>query len=231
MDKNVVLFTIALFIPFCVLTTSTLNGDMTENHMDRVVSVCSDDKEHIGIELYVNAKLRRYAIKNTNCDTEIHEGGASIHVKGVNISVELSNCFANFTTVGQVTTKRGIYTRFANDLPWKTNGTNMSEMIKNCYVTITVNCDVPNTSNKKFFKKPILVADISADDNDNITIKSILEINLDNCIQSINGLHAYLKLFDTCASVKQNNTIIPPYNLYTSNNIRIYYSNEYETCQ
>ncbi|QSV39734.1 secreted glycoprotein [Ectromelia virus WH] len=191
------LFTILMCIPFSVRTTSetVYNGD---------TSICnSDNKEYIGIEVYVDATLDE-PLRQTTCESEIHKYGASVSNGGLNISVDLLNCFLNFHTVGVYTNRDTVYAKFASLDPWTTEPINsmthddLVKLTEECIVDIYLKCEVDKT--KDFMKNGNRLKPRDFKTVPPSNVGSMIELQSDYCV---NDVTAYVKIYDECGNIKQ----------------------------
>ncbi|UVC65785.1 Chemokine binding protein [Monkeypox virus] len=169
-------------------------------------SVCdSGNKEYMGIEVYVEATLDE-PLRQTTCESEIHKYGASVSNGGLNISVDLLNCFLNFHTVGVYTNRDTVYAKFASLDPWTTEPMNsmthddLVKLTEECIVDIYLKCEVDKT--KDFMKtndNRLKPRDFKTVPPSNVG--SMIELQFDYCV---NDVTAYVKIYDECGNIKQH---------------------------
>ncbi|AUW64231.1 Chemokine binding protein [Monkeypox virus] len=169
-------------------------------------SVCdSGNKEYMGIEVYVEATLDE-PLRQTTCESEIHKYGASVSNGGLNISVDLLNCFLNFHTVGVYTNRDTVYAKFASLDPWTTEPMNsmthddLVKLTEECIVDIYLKCEVDKT--KDFMKtndNRLKPRDFKTVPPSNVG--SMIELQSDYCV---NDVTAYVKIYDECGNIKQH---------------------------
>ncbi|QEQ49718.1 Chemokine binding protein [Orthopoxvirus akhmetapox] len=181
-------------VVLCLTVSQSINSE----------TICANDNKnkYMGIEVYVEATLDE-PIRQTTCKSEIHEYGASVSNGGLNISVDLLNCFLNFHTVGVRTNLNTVYTKFASLDPWTMEPINsmtyddLVKLTEECIVDIYLKCEVDKT--KDFVKsdgKKLRPRDFMLYPPSNVG--SMIELQSDYCVEDVT---AYVKIYDECGNI------------------------------
>ncbi|AOP31851.1 chemokine binding protein [Volepox virus] len=193
--------------------------------------VCNSDKEYMGIEVYVEATLYGATIE-TPCGSEIHKYGASVSNSGLNISVDLLNCFLNFHTVDVHTTRYTVYAKFSSLDPWTMEPINAvtQDMIVNltndCIVGINLKCEIDRRMKLKYTEK-LTPKDFKSVSPSNVG--SMIDLQSDYCVEDVT---TYVKIYDECGKIKQY-SIPTMRDYFTTKNgqpRKILKNNKFESC-
>ncbi|AKJ93791.1 chemokine binding protein [Raccoonpox virus] len=219
-------------IVFFILLAGTLLTKSNSEPNDNL-SICDSDKEYMGIEVYVDATLDE-PIRQTKCESEIHKYGASVSNGGLNISVDLLNCFLNFHTVGVYTTRDTVYAKFSSLDPLTMEPINvvtkdmLVKLTEECIVDIYLKCEVDKTmSLKKYNGDRLKPKDFKSVPPFNMG--SMIELQSDYCVEDVT---AYVKVYDECGKIKQY-SIPTMRDYFTSKNgqpSKILKNNKFEIC-
>ncbi|AUL80626.1 chemokine binding protein [Vaccinia virus] len=169
-------------------------------------SVCdSDNKESMGIEVYVGATLDE-PLRQTTCDSKTHKYGASVLNGGLNISVDLLNCYLNFHTVGVYSSRDTVYAKFASLDPWTTECINsmthddLLKLTEEGIVDLYLKCEVNNT--KDFMKTN--VTRLKPRDFKTVPPSNVGSMIVLLSVYCVNDVTTYDKIYDECGNIQQH---------------------------
>ncbi|AOP31640.1 chemokine binding protein [Skunkpox virus] len=218
-------------LSFIILLSALLTQSRSET-IDDNLSICNSDKEYMGIEVYVEATLYEPA-RETICESEIHEYGASISNSGLNISVDLLNCFLNFHMVGVHTTRYTVYAKFSSLDPWTMEPINvvtrdkLVKLTEECIADIYLKCEIDRRMSLKYTGDRLTPKDFKSVPPSNVG--SMIELQSDYCIEDAT---VYVKIYDECGKIKQRSipTMRDYFTTKSGQPRKILKNNKFEMC-